>query len=47
MKTHSGWTIEPAASTERGVPTAYTWTSSTGFQFRADSHGTTPIEPDP
>ena len=36
MKTHSGWTYEPAATTEHGVPTAFTWTSPTGARFQVD-----------
>ncbi len=42
MKTFTGWTYEPAATTEHGVPTAFTWTSPTGDQYRVDHHGSSP-----
>ena len=46
MKTHSGWTYEPTATTDHGVPTAFTWTSPSGARFQVDRHGSTPL-PDP
>ncbi len=33
MKTFTGWTYEPAATTDHGIPTAFTWTSPTGDQL--------------
>ena len=37
MKTFSGWTYEPADTTESGIPTAFTWTSPEGNRFRVDA----------
>ena len=46
MKTHCGWTYEPATTTDHGVPTAFTWTSPAGVRFRVNHHGSAPL-PDP
>ena len=46
MKTHCGWTYEPAATTDHGVPTAFTWTSPAGVRFQVNHHGSAPL-PDP
>ena len=42
MKTFSGWTYEPADTTESGIPTAFTWTSPEGNRFRVDARGSSP-----
>jgi hypothetical protein len=42
MKTFAGWAYEPAATTEHGVPTSFTWTSPHGDRFRVDHHGSSP-----
>ena len=42
MKTFSGWGYEPAATTEHGVPAAFTWTSPAGDRYRVDGHGSSP-----
>ena len=47
MKTFAGWSYVPAATTEHGVPTAFTWTSPTGATFRVDPLGSTPLPPEP
>jgi hypothetical protein len=47
MKTFAGWTYEPAATTEHGVPTAFTWTSPTGDHYCVDRHGSVLLEPEP
>ena len=47
MKTFSGWSYEPTETTETGIPTAFTWTSPTGAQFRVDHRGSIPLEPEP
>ena len=36
MKTFSGWTYQPADTTETGIPTAFSWTSPEGNRFRVD-----------
>ncbi len=46
MKTFSGWTYQPAHTTETGIPTAFTWTSPEGNLFRVDHRGSTPL-PEP
>ena len=47
MKTFAGWTYEPAETTETGIPTAFTWTSPSGDQFRVDQRGSIPLPPEP
>ena len=47
MKTFSGWTYEPAETTETGIPTAFTWTGPSGDQFRVDHDGSIPLPPEP
>ncbi len=42
MKTFAGWSYEPVAITDHGVPVAFTWTSPTGTRFRVDQHGSAP-----
>ncbi len=42
MKTFSGWTYQPAETTETGIPTAFTWTSPSGNRFLVDRRGSTP-----
>ena len=46
MKTFAGWTYEPAATTEHGVPTAFTWTSPSGDRFHVDRFGSIPLPPE-
>ncbi len=43
MKTFSGWTYQPADTTETGIPTAFTWTSPEGNRFHVDHRGSTPL----
>ena len=47
MKTHSGWTYQPAATTAHGVPTVFEWVSPSGDRFRVDCFGTIPVPPEP
>ena len=42
MKTFAGWSYVPAATTDHGVPIAFTWTSPGGSRFRVDQHGSSP-----
>ncbi len=43
MKTFSGWSYDPAATSEHGVPASFVWTSPSGDRFLTDRFGSIPL----